>query len=252
MTGADLICAVLGQLGVSTVFGLPGTQNIVLYEAMRRAGLRSVTASDEGAAAFMANGYARASGRVGVLTTIPGPGFVYALSGIAEAHQDSVPLVWLTLRQPDDGLAYPLQRIDQPAMAAPVVKQCFLVERVEELAECLLSGYREALSGEPGPVLIEVAANLLVQPSPASPPGASRAAEASIAPQSFVECARSAARPLVFAGQGAQGAAAEVQELVRRWRAPVLFTSSGRGVLPDADPLAFVQDFSCGVGTADP
>ena len=61
MTGADLICAVLGQLGVSTVFGLPGTQNIVLYEAMRRAGLRSVTASDEGAAAFMANGYARAS-----------------------------------------------------------------------------------------------------------------------------------------------------------------------------------------------
>jgi len=81
LNGAAAICAALRELGARTVFGLPGTQNAVLYDAMRRAGLRSVVASDEAAAAFMACGYARAAGTVGVLTTIPGPGFVYALAG---------------------------------------------------------------------------------------------------------------------------------------------------------------------------
>ena len=99
MNGAEHICAILKRLGVEVVFGLPGTQNITLYDAMRGSGLRSVVASDEGAAAFMASGYARAAGKVGVLTTIPGPGFVYALSGVMEARHDSVPLLWLTLRQ---------------------------------------------------------------------------------------------------------------------------------------------------------
>ena len=105
MNGAELICQSLRALGVSHVFGLPGTQNVPLYEALRTSRIRSVVASDEGAAAFMAAGYARASGRVAVLTTIPGPGFVYALAGIVEAHHDSAPLLWLTLRQEDNGRA---------------------------------------------------------------------------------------------------------------------------------------------------
>ena len=113
MSGAERIFATLLDLGTAVVFGLPGSQNVVLYEALRRSGLRSVTASDEGAAAFMAGGYARASGQVGVLTTIPGPGFLYALPAIAEARDDSAPLLWLTLRQPPDSRAFPLQRIDQ-------------------------------------------------------------------------------------------------------------------------------------------
>ena len=73
MNGAERICAYLKRLGVEIVFGLPGTQNVVLFDAMRRSTLRSVVASDEGAAAFMATGYARATGSVGVLTTIPDP-----------------------------------------------------------------------------------------------------------------------------------------------------------------------------------
>ena len=135
MNGANLICESLRELGVSHVFGLPGTQNVLLYEALRTRGMRSIVASDEGAAAFMAAGYARASGRVGVLTTIPGPGFVYALAGIVEAQHDSVPLLWLTLRQADNGRAFQLQQIDQAAMAKPVVKRCMLVDRTDELAQ---------------------------------------------------------------------------------------------------------------------
>ena len=129
MNGAKLICASLEELGVSHVFGLPGTQNVLLYEALRTSGLRSISASDEGAAAFMATGYAKASGHVGVLTTIPGPGFVYALAGIVEAQHDSIPLLWVTLRQADNTRAFQLQRIDQAAMAQPVVKRCMQVER---------------------------------------------------------------------------------------------------------------------------
>jgi len=129
MNGAKLICASLEERGVSHVFGLPGTQNVMLYEALRTSGLRSISASDEGAAAFMATGYAKASGHVGVLTTIPGPGFVYALAGIVEAQHDSIPLLWVTLRQADNTRAFQLQRIDQAAMAQPVVKRCMQVER---------------------------------------------------------------------------------------------------------------------------
>ena len=252
MNGAERICATLDALGVRTVFGLPGTQNVVLYDALRRSSLRSVVASDEGAAAFMATGYSRAAGGVGVLTTIPGPGFVYALAGVAEARHDSVPLLWLTLRQPADGQAFPLQRIDQVAMATPIVKRCMLVEAPDQLADNLVAGYWEALSGEPGPVLVQIAAHLLVQSAPAAPDKVASVAQGWVAPQQLVERLHSARRPVLFVGQGAQGAATEVRQLAARWRAPVLFTSSGRGVIPDADALAFVQDFSFGIGSALP
>ena len=251
MNGADRICQALRELGVRHVFGLPGTQNVLLYEALRTSGLRSVVPSDETAAAFMAAGYARASGRVGVLTTIPGPGFAYALAGIVEAQHDSVPLLWVTLRAPDTGRAFQLQRIDQAAMAKPVVKRCMFVERSDDLVGALREAYAEAAAGEPGPVLLEIASGVLGETCDR----AAMAAPIIDAKSDFRElCALLAgsSRPVIYAGQGAQGAAREIQQLAYRLRAPVLFTSSGRGVLPDSDPLAFVQDFSTGRGRLVP
>ena len=251
MNGANLICESLRELGVSHVFGLPGTQNVLLYEALRTRGMRSIVASDEGAAAFMAAGYARASGRVGVLTTIPGPGFVYALAGIVEAQHDSVPLLWLTLRQADNGRAFQLQQIDQAAMAKPVVKRCMLVDRTDELAQALREAHAEAAAGEPGPVLLEIASAVLeAECVRAESPTPAVADTVDIRP--LAALLAQSARPLIYAGQGAQGAAEEVRRLAGRLRAPVLFTSSGRGVLPDTDPLAFVQDFSTGLGSVVP
>jgi acetolactate synthase I/II/III large subunit len=251
MNGANLICESLCELGVSHVFGLPGTQNVLLYEALRTRGMRSIVASDEGAAAFMAAGYARASGQVGVLTTIPGPGFVYALAGIVEAQHDSVPLLWLTLRQADNGRAFQLQRIDQAAMAKPVVKRCMLVERTDELAQALREAHAEAAAGEPGPVLLEIASGVMeaecVRAESRTPTVAN-----TVDIRPLAELLSQSVRPLIYAGQGAQGAAEEVRRLAGRLRAPVLFTSSGRGVLPDTDPLAFVQDFSTGLGSVVP
>ena len=251
MNSAERVCESLRELGVSHVFGLPGTQNVLLYEALRTSGMRSVVASDEGAAAFMAAGYARASGQVGVLTTIPGPGFVYALAGVVEAQHDSVPLLWLTLRQEESGQAYQLQRIDQAAMAKPVVKRCMLVDRADELAHALREAHAEAAAGEPGPVLLEIASAVLeAECARAGSPALTVSDTVDIRPVTALlgQCVR----PVIYAGQGAQGAAEEARRLAERLRAPVLFTSSGRGVLPDTHPLAFVKDFSTGVGNVVP
>jgi acetolactate synthase-1/2/3 large subunit len=251
--GADSICQTLVRLGVSHVFGLPGSQNAALYEALRTAGLRRIVPTDEGAAAFMATGYARATGDVGVLTTIPGPGFLYALPGIAEARDDSAALLWLTLRQPEDDQAFPLQKLDQLAIAAPLAKRCLRLSRVEELEPGLRAAFEAARADEPGPVLVEISAQCLGQETAsigsAPVPPVINMSEL-VAP--LASLLQSSSRPLIYAGQGAQGAASKVQELARRLQAPVLFTCSGRGVLPDADELAFVRDFSVGIGAVVP
>jgi acetolactate synthase-1/2/3 large subunit len=250
MNGADLVCSVLRRLEVQCVFGLPGTQNVRLYEAMRASGLRRVVSADEGSAAFMAAGYARAYGRVGVLTTIPGPGFVYALPGIVEARHDSVPLLWITLRQADLGRAFQLQRIDQAGMAAPAVKQCLYIGSGDALVTTLAAAHELARAGEPGPVLVEIDAALLDTNGADSAVARSRPAM----PQTEALAARLAEsrHPVLYVGQGAQGASEAVRALARRLQAPVLCTSSGRGVVPDTDELAFAKDFSTGVGLVVP
>jgi acetolactate synthase-1/2/3 large subunit len=250
--GAGRICATLRELGVDHVFGLPGTQNVALFEALRRNGPRVVVPADEAAAAFMACGYARAGGRAGVLTTIPGPGFVHGLAGVAEARHDSTPLVWLTLRPTDSGRAFQLQRIDQAAMAAPVVKSCLLVEAGADLDPTLREAHARALDEEPGPVLVEIAAAVLDQPAPGGAAGRASGPTGRPDVQALAARLASSSRPLIFAGQGAQGAPEALLGLARRLGAPVLMTCSGRGVIPDTDPLAFVRDFSFGVGRSLP
>jgi len=252
VNGADVVCATLRELGASCVFGLPGTQNTPLYEALRSSGLRSVVSSDEGAAAFMATGHARASGGVGVLTTIPGPGFLYALAGVAEARDDSVPMLWLTLRAKRGELAFPLQAIDQPAIAAPLIKGCVRLETGDQLAAGLRDAWRMAISEEPGPVLVELGASVLSERLQVPSRRATATAQPEIDVRELVDRIRHCTRPLIYAGQGAQGVADGVRILAHRWRAPVLFTCSGRGVLPDRDPWAFVRDFSVGIGTVVP
>lgn len=251
MNGAEALCAALREQGATVVFGLPGTQNIPLYEAVRTTGLAPVVASDEGAAAFMAAGYARAGGQVAVLATIPGPGFLYALPGIAEARDDSAAVLWITLSARRDGQAFPLQSIDQPAIAAPLVKAVRRVERATDVAAACREAWCLAAAGEPGPVLLELADDVLVQdagPPSSGAPEVPDAAETQAAVDAVLQRLHGSVRPLIIAGQGAQGAADAVRALAHQLKAPVLFTCSGRGVLADDDPRAFVQDFSQGLG----
>ena len=162
ITGADLLCRVLEEHGVTCVFGVPGTQTILLHEALRRSRIRVVLATHELAASFMANGYYRASGRVAPLVTIPGPGFTYALTGLAEALHDSAAVLHIVGRTPGTDHRQHFQALDQRAIAGPLVKEAFVASTPPtEIPAVVAEALECALGGEPGPVLLEWTAEAL-------------------------------------------------------------------------------------------
>jgi len=251
VNGADLLCVSLQACGVECVFGLPGTQNVPLYEALRRSRLRSVVPTHELAASFMANGYYRASGRPAALVTIPGPGFAYALPGLAEARHDSAALVHVTGQPPAGARRFQFQAIDQQGIAEKLVKGVFHAGSVDELPGAVASAYDLATEGEPGPVLLDYAGHALEDvapraPSGTRPPRAGPPVLADTALQPLAARLTASRRPLIMAGQGCAGVAAGLRELAELIRAPVLTTLSGRGVLPEDHELALGFEFSRG------
>jgi acetolactate synthase-1/2/3 large subunit len=215
-----------------------------LYDALRRSGLRSVLTTHELGAAFMANGYARAAGKVGVVVAIPGPGFAYTLAGLAEARLDSVPLLLITgepAREP--GRSFQHQAIDQAAIARPIVKGVVNVGDPEDLILALARAYDLAQQGEPGPVLFQASARALSDTGPDIPVpvlGLDKSDNGrleAVATRFFA-----ARRPVILAGQGAAGAAADLRRVVEQWTVPVVTTPAGRGVLPEDHPLALGFD----------
>ncbi len=251
--GADAVCDMLSRLGVRHVFGVPGTQSIDLWESLRRLGPKPIVATNELAASFMANGYARASGGPGVVVTIPGPGFTYALTGLAEALLDSVPLVHIAgapAARADGG--YALQAIRQAEIAAPLVKQVITAASADEIGPGLIEAFAVATTGEPGPVLVQVPEAVLggpARPGPADPrPTADEGGEPTERRASHAEAGAvadrlaQARRPVLLCGQGAFGAAELVTRLAEALPAPVLTTTSGRGVVSELHPSALPFD----------
>ena len=249
--GAELLCNTLESLGVKHVFGVPGTQNVVLYEALHRSGIRSVLSTHELGASFMANGYYRASGKVAPLITIQGPGFTYALTGIAEALHDSAAVLHIVGQPSAKARKYEFQALDQNGIAGSLVKRVFSIVQVDDIPRLVTEAYDLGLSGEPGPVLLQWSKEAL-----ANPPGYpfdSKSAESAgglLPADSLVEEATklvgAARRPVLFVGQGAVGAAGQVQQLAELIASPVFTTASGRGVLPEDHGLALGFDFNRG------
>jgi acetolactate synthase-1/2/3 large subunit len=241
MTGADVLVAALDAVGIRHVFGLPGTQSIPLYEALRRSGIRTVLATSELGASFMANGYYRASRRVAALATIPGPGFAYAVPGIAEAHADSVAVLWIV---PDvtEGDGVPgLQGLDHESIARPITRGIVRVESCDTIGLAVAQALELATVGEPGPVLLRVPATVFSAecspdggtPNVAGPntPAAGEIAEAA-------SLLAGAGRIVVLCGLGAVGAAEQLKRFVESRGAAVVTTPSARGVLPEDHPLS--------------
>ena len=242
-SGADLICDGLKNAGVSCVFGLPGTQNVALYEALRTSGLRTVVATNELSAAMMANGYYRASGRLAALATIPGPGFTWALTGLAEAALDSAALVHV-VGQPAvlPGARFQLQAIDQAAMAAPIVRAVVRIDDAGQAQSVIADACARAVASEPGPVLVHVAPAALE--SHASAAFATPRSDA-VAPTAITgdiaaaaDALAGARRCVIVAGQGAHGAAQLLLQLADGLSAVVVTTASGRGVVAEDHPLS--------------
>jgi len=243
---SDQLWSALRAAGADSVFGLPGTQTIDAFQALRRSGLRTVVATHEMAAAFMANGYARASGRPGILTTIPGPGFTYALTGLAEAWLDSAAIVHVVpaaRELPDREFA--LQAIDQRAMAGPLVKRILPVTRADEVATRAVDAYRLATAGEPGPVMLEMPEELFSADAtngrdvpPAIPPApATRELLDEIA-----ATVGAASRVLLYLGAGVLDSPEAVRAIVDATGAAVITTTTARGVLSEVDARVVVRD----------
>lgn len=248
-TAAPLVVEALADEGVPFAFGIPGTHNLELYDALAAAGsTRPVLVTDEQSASFMADGLWRASGRLGCVNVVPGAGLTHALSGVAEAFLDNVPMLVLGcgIRR-DSGRAFQLHDVDQLALVRPVVKAAFRVEKTGEAYRLIRDACRLARSGVPGPVFVEVPANLYMvgedvprtyrefvgqeTPDRAAPSSLSREAEHAL------EILQRAGRPLLYLGAGAASAAARLTELAERLEAPVTTTFQGKGVFPETHPL---------------
>jgi acetolactate synthase-1/2/3 large subunit len=250
-TGAQLLCDALEAAGVRHAFGLPGTQDLALHEALRRSRIQFVNTTHELAATFMANGYLRASGRLAPVFAISGPGFMYALTGLAEAAQDSVATLLVVGAPPPGGRSFQFQWLDQAGLARPIAKAVVELREVAEVEPGTRRAVALALEDEPGPVLLQWAPGALA--------GSARPSEAARAtvvpgPDAALEeaCDRAAAllagarRPIILAGQGALAAAGLVADLAGRLGAPVATTTSGRGVVPEDHPWSLAFELARG------
>lgn len=240
-TGGRLVVKALEDEDVPFAFGIPGTHNIELYDALAESDrVRPILVTDEQGASFMADAVWRASGRLGCANVVPGAGVTHAMSGIAEAWMDNVPMLVLTCGiRSDTGRAYQLHDIDQLAIARPVTKAQIRVERGEDLYGEIRRACAIARAGVPGPVIVEVPANLYLFRHDGSEPQQPEAARAAPVPDvtRALEILRSAQRPLLYVGLGAAGAGARLVELAERLEMPVSSTFQGKGVFPESHPL---------------
>jgi acetolactate synthase-1/2/3 large subunit len=231
--GFELLAHRLRAHGAEVVFGLPGTQNVHVFEGLRRAGLRTVVPTNEFAAGMMALGWSRIRGRTGVVVAIPGPGFALALGALAEADHDSVPLVLLTQTPPEGpGRRFQLQRLDQAGMAGSVTRACLTAGSREELAVRVDEAFAAAVAGEPGPVVLQVSEEIL-RGQEGDDPGLQVPAPWTAPVRPVADRLREARRPVLLAGGGVRGASDALQRLATELRIPVVTTPSARGAVPE-------------------
>src|SRR5579862_4946406 len=157
LTGSEIIWATLVGEGVTTVFGYPGGAILPAYDALRKFPIRHILVRHEQGASHMADGYARACGKVGVAIATSGPGATNLVTGIATAMLDSIPMVCITGQVSSKVLGTDaFQEVDITGITLPVTKHNFLVTRAEDVAPAIRSAIQIALSGRPGPVLVDI------------------------------------------------------------------------------------------------
>ena len=247
LTGAEIVIECLKEQGVDTVFGYPGGAILDVYDALyKHSGeIRHVLTSHEQGASHAADGYARATGKVGVCMATSGPGATNLVTGIATAYMDSVPVVAITANVGRGLLGRDsFQEVDIAGITMPVTKHNFIVKEVEMLAPVLRRAFHIARSGRPGPVLVDITKNVTgaeTEYERKEPEPVVRVTD-TIREEDLeraVEMITKARRPFIFVGGGAaiSGASREVEELAHKLQAPVCDSLMGKGVFPGEDPL---------------
>src|SRR5215471_5699731 len=249
MTGGDAIVQSLLRQGVDTVFGIPGVQTYALFDALARAPeIRVIVPRHEQACAYMAFGYARSTGKVGVFTVVPGPGVLNATAALCTAYGASTPVVCITAEIPSaaigSGRGHLHELPDQLATLRTLTKWAALIERPADAPALVAEAFRQATSGRPRPVALEMPWDVLDSDEEVGFDGLPAAADAPPDPgagdiQQAVEVLAAAENPMIMVGGGAVGAAPEIRELAELLQAPVVPFRSGRGIVPDDSPYGF-------------
>lgn len=245
MTGGEALVAGLAAHGVDTVFGIPGTHNLSAYAALAKHGITHVSPRHEQGAGYAADGFARSTGRPGVVLTTTGPAILNAAAAAAQAYSDSVPVLFISpgmpLRHPGlgNGLLHEIK--DQQAAMAAVVAYSHRVTSVEEIPLAVAQAFAAMSSGRPRPVHLEIPLDLLEESAEVeivrpAPPGVLHAAEHAVTVAAAA--LRTANRPVIVAGGGASRAAGQLATIAELLGAPVLSTTNGKGILPEDHPLS--------------
>ncbi len=250
LTGAEIIWATLAGEGVDQVFGYPGGAILPAYDALRKfPSIHHVLVRHEQGASHMADGYARASGKVGVCMATSGPGATNLVTGIATAMLDSIPIVCITGQVSSKVLGSDaFQEVDITGITLPITKHNWLVTRAEDIAPVLREAFQIAQCGRPGPVLVDITKDAqqamaafdfaAAAPAPHRPHPMLHAESDRI--QQAIELIKSAKRPVILAGHGIaqSGAEAEVIAFAEREQIPVASTLLGLGSFPTTHPLS--------------
>src|SRR6516162_9412403 len=247
-TGADLLVKALIDEEVEVVFGYPGGAVLPIYDSLfKQNHLRHILVRHEQAAVHAAEGYARSTGKVGVVLVTSGPGATNAVTGLTDALMDSIPVVCLTGQVPTHLIGNDaFQEADTTGITRPATKHNYLVKRAEDLARVVHEGFYVARSGRPGPVVIDLPKDIVIGPAPYSPPAAGHPSYRPQTEPDHTQIARAIAllkaaqRPVMYAGGGVINAgptaSAALQTFAHITGFPVTNTLMGLGAYPASDP----------------
>ncbi|WP_404711279.1 biosynthetic-type acetolactate synthase large subunit [Sphingomonas sp. MMS24-J13] len=250
-TGADILIDTLGELGVEVVFGYPGGAVLPIYDALFRqekagGAMRHILVRQEGGAAHAAEGYARSTGKCGVVLVTSGPGATNAVTGITDALMDSIPMLVITGQVPTALIGSDaFQECDTVGITRHCTKQNYLVKDPADLEGVIREAFAIATTGRPGPVLIDLPKDVQVAAAASRAPRANHGYRPQIEPEAAlieaaVEMLAAAERPILYTGGGiinsGPAAAEALRELAKRTGAPVTSTLMGLGAFPASSP----------------
>ncbi len=243
LTGAQAVVETLSQEGADCVYGIPGAQENELWDAMKSKGLPYLLVTHEFSAAAMADGYARSTGKAGVLCVVPGPGVTNSLTGLGEALVDSVPIVCIVgdIAQGEKYRPFQVHCLDQAAMLKPVTKDVFQVSDVSQIPCMIRKAFALATAGEPGPVAVVIPYTMLIETHhykepPFEPMGVPFDENAFA--QAIQLLSNRKLRIGIYAGQGCMDHGPSLTMLAELLQAPLATSVSGKGVIADTHPLA--------------
>jgi len=246
LKGTQILLKALEEENVEIIFGYPGGAVLDIYDELFKSNMKHILVRHEQGAVHAADGYARATGKVGVCLVTSGPGATNTVTGIATANMDSIPLVVFTGQVPTGLIGNDaFQECDITGITRPCTKHNFLVRNIDDLAPIIKEAFHIARSGRPGPVLVDLPKNVMAASTEYDPANIQiRNHEKPYKPSpeeiaTFMEMLKNAKQPLIMTGGGVilGKAAAQLTQFARKYRIPVTGTLMGLGSFPGSDPL---------------